>query len=269
MLWLILLACAGLVAGLWFPIIPLCIGVIQVFFIYRLASALHAAALPYAVASLIPFVGLFTLLHLNGKATKRLRAAGLRVGFMGVPESEIRRFRPTGTSAAAVSTSMPQAFLQSGSMTGSPLPITPISVNGGWTPFLHMAFIWGNLLGFALCFFPSVKAKTWFGLSEEYLTDFGLVARCLENGKLGVALFAGAAIASGIILPLLAVSLKQRWVYLLGASLALFSSVMVFSMPTPPPGVEYNSLSLGLGFIFNAMLLGGFFVNPDLLTRNK
>ena len=42
--------------------------------------------------SIIPFIGLITLLYLNNKATNIIRALGLRVGIMGVSDADLRAF---------------------------------------------------------------------------------------------------------------------------------------------------------------------------------
>lgn len=89
-LWMLLLNLAGLVASLWFPIVGLAVGVILLFFIYRLAAALHTMAWLYAIAAIVPVVGLFSLLHLDRMATRALRKAGLKVGLMGVTEEALR-----------------------------------------------------------------------------------------------------------------------------------------------------------------------------------
>ena len=84
-----LLNLAGLVASLWFPIVGLAVGVILIFFIYRLAAALHTMAWLYAIAAIVPVVGLFSLLHLDRMATRALQKADLKVGLMGVTEEEL------------------------------------------------------------------------------------------------------------------------------------------------------------------------------------
>ena len=47
----------------------------------------------YVVLLVIPIGGLIGLLILNGKATRILRDAGLRVGLMGVKRSDLNRFQ--------------------------------------------------------------------------------------------------------------------------------------------------------------------------------
>lgn len=61
-------------------------------FTVKLARRLHGpgAALLCAVGLLIPIVGLFVLVALSGEATKRLRAAGYRVGLLGAAPDQFR-----------------------------------------------------------------------------------------------------------------------------------------------------------------------------------
>jgi len=61
---------------------------------YRVGSVILGVGA--GLASLIPCVGLLALVLINQRATKILRAAGLRVGFFGVSSSEIRRRFPPG-----------------------------------------------------------------------------------------------------------------------------------------------------------------------------
>ena len=88
-LWLILLGLVGLVI----PFAVLVIGLIQVYFVVKLASSLRSRA-PwlYIVPMFIPYISLLTLLFLNRKATAAIRSHGLSVGLMGVSESDIGRF---------------------------------------------------------------------------------------------------------------------------------------------------------------------------------
>ncbi|MEI6654184.1 MAG: hypothetical protein WCP45_05395 [Verrucomicrobiota bacterium] len=53
--------------------------------IYRLTAILkgHIVAVIYMLGLLIPLLGLLLLLSINGRATKELRKAGIKVGLMG------------------------------------------------------------------------------------------------------------------------------------------------------------------------------------------
>ncbi len=63
------------------------LGVVSVF---SLASIFRGrvVAVIYVIGQIVPLLGLLLLLSINGKATKELRAAGIRVGIMGAnPDS--------------------------------------------------------------------------------------------------------------------------------------------------------------------------------------
>jgi len=62
-------------------------------FAVQMARALYstAVAVVCAILLLIPCVGLLTLLLLNGRATQRLTAAGLKVGLLGADPAEVAR----------------------------------------------------------------------------------------------------------------------------------------------------------------------------------
>jgi hypothetical protein len=78
-------------AQLAFGMVVLCTVIASLVFAVRLANALHGpgTAAVYAVLLLVPLVNLITLLVLNGRATRELKAAGLHVGFLGVSSSEL------------------------------------------------------------------------------------------------------------------------------------------------------------------------------------
>ena len=78
--WLVL---ANLVA-MFIPFATIATGIIGIYFIYKLAAALRAScAWVYIILSFIPLVGLLVLVHFVAKATKVLKANGIRVGIMG------------------------------------------------------------------------------------------------------------------------------------------------------------------------------------------
>jgi len=76
------------------PFIYLAVLIIGAILVYRLAHAIESSA-PwlYVVLLVIPIGGLIGLLILNGKATRMLRDAGLRVGLMGAKRSDLDRFQ--------------------------------------------------------------------------------------------------------------------------------------------------------------------------------
>jgi hypothetical protein len=78
-------------AQLAFVLVALCTAIAGLVFAVRMASALHGpgTGVLYAVLLLVPLVNLITLLVLNGRATRELKAAGLNVGFLGVTSSEL------------------------------------------------------------------------------------------------------------------------------------------------------------------------------------
>jgi len=67
----------------------LALSVLQAMAGYRIAVELRSPSPALvAIGMFVPCVSLFVLLSLNGKATKTLQAAGLRVGFMGVSKDD-------------------------------------------------------------------------------------------------------------------------------------------------------------------------------------
>jgi len=70
---------------LFLGIIPL-----QLYFIYKLASALKSGApVLWMIGMFFPLISLILLLILTDRATKAIRAAGFRVGLMGATISDI------------------------------------------------------------------------------------------------------------------------------------------------------------------------------------
>ena len=60
-------------------------------FVFRLAIRIYSTALGVVlgILTLIPFLGLFVLLVVNGKATRILRDHGIKVGLLGADTSAI------------------------------------------------------------------------------------------------------------------------------------------------------------------------------------
>ncbi len=87
------LGCA-LLSGIYPPLmIVACAGVLVFwYFVYELADA-TGSRVPwlYFLTSLIPGLFFIVLLVLNSRATDQLRAAGLRVGLMGVSRDRLRQ----------------------------------------------------------------------------------------------------------------------------------------------------------------------------------
>lgn len=79
-LWMFLIA----LLAMFIPFATIVTGIIQIYFIYKLATALRSsAAWIYIILTFIPLVGLIALLVINNKATKKLQQNGIRVGLMG------------------------------------------------------------------------------------------------------------------------------------------------------------------------------------------
>jgi hypothetical protein len=76
-------------------VIALILGLIAVFFIFRMAKALRKTAWVYALAAFFPCIGLVTLLLVNHYATQTLRANGVRVGLLGARQCDLENIPPT------------------------------------------------------------------------------------------------------------------------------------------------------------------------------
>ena len=78
-----------------FGVAALCTVIAGVVFAVRVAKALHGpdSGLGYTILLLIPLVNLITLLVLNGQATRELKDAGLKVGFLGVASHQLDAWR--------------------------------------------------------------------------------------------------------------------------------------------------------------------------------
>jgi hypothetical protein len=74
-----------------FELIGLGIRILVIVFIFRMALALYSTGLAVVlgIISLIPLIGLITLLIMNTKATRLLREAGIHVGLMGAKRAQI------------------------------------------------------------------------------------------------------------------------------------------------------------------------------------
>ena len=83
-IWMILISIASIVAAKSVPVAPLVAGIIQIYFIYKLAVAVRSS-IPWAyiILSLFPLLGLIGLLVVNTTATSLLKAYGIKVGLMG------------------------------------------------------------------------------------------------------------------------------------------------------------------------------------------
>ena len=89
-LWMILIS----IPATFIPFATLVTGVIQIYFIVKLAKAVGSSmAWLYAVLAFLPLIGLIALLRLNGKATKILKDNGVAVGLMGANSDDLKKFQ--------------------------------------------------------------------------------------------------------------------------------------------------------------------------------
>jgi len=88
-------ALAGVAIGL--RVMQLVLLIFQIYAVVRLCLALNegTATAIYVVVMCIPCVSLILLLFLNGRATARLKAAGIRVGLMGANFADVANYEPT------------------------------------------------------------------------------------------------------------------------------------------------------------------------------
>lgn len=70
------------------------LAIVQLVAVTRLALILHRSlAILFLLLALVPFVNLFSLLYLNQRATRILKAHGIVVGFLGARTSELRKVK--------------------------------------------------------------------------------------------------------------------------------------------------------------------------------
>lgn len=78
----------------WTLIVPIILGIFQLYYIYRLTSSLKIKfAWVYVVASTFPLLELIIVFFLNYKALKPLREKNYEVGFLGVGNDQIRQVK--------------------------------------------------------------------------------------------------------------------------------------------------------------------------------
>jgi len=100
-MWMILIS----LVAMFIPFATIVTGIIQIYFIYKLAAAVRSsAAWLYIILGFIPLIGLLALLHINGMATKTLQANGVKVGLMGARMADFEKMQqgaqPTGAGDA-------------------------------------------------------------------------------------------------------------------------------------------------------------------------
>jgi len=79
--------------GLIFTLGGLVTMIFSIIYIYRLARALQMSAILYAIAMIVPCIGLLVLLIVVSRATSTLRAGGVKVGFFGVSRATMEQLR--------------------------------------------------------------------------------------------------------------------------------------------------------------------------------
>jgi ABC-type enterochelin transport system permease subunit len=89
-LWMILIS----LVAMFIPGATIVTGAIQVYFIYKLATAVRSKdAWVYIILAFIPLVGLIALLVINGKATTKLRENGINVSLMGAKMADFEMIK--------------------------------------------------------------------------------------------------------------------------------------------------------------------------------
>jgi hypothetical protein len=88
-LWLILIN----ILASFLPPLLLIIGVIQIYFLSKLSTAINMRSWAYIVGGFIPFINFIVLAVLNSKATAMLQANGIRVGLMGAKSADLNRLK--------------------------------------------------------------------------------------------------------------------------------------------------------------------------------
>jgi uncharacterized membrane protein len=80
--------------GLIFTLLAVGSSITGAVFVFMLAIAIYntGVGVVLGILTLIPLIGLITLLIVNGKATKLLREHGIKVGLMG---ANLKQFPPT------------------------------------------------------------------------------------------------------------------------------------------------------------------------------
>jgi hypothetical protein len=73
-------------------LVDVVVAIVALLVIYQLAAKVYSQALAvvFALTQCVPCLGLIVLLVVNGKATKTLQEAGIRVGLMGADMSQFQ-----------------------------------------------------------------------------------------------------------------------------------------------------------------------------------
>ncbi len=78
-------------ALIWLP------GIVSTVFVWHLAKAVKVSPIVYAVCSILPLIGLLTLLILNSRATGLLSGRGIRLGLTGARQADLKAMRQLRT----------------------------------------------------------------------------------------------------------------------------------------------------------------------------
>ena len=93
-IWMILLSLIAMFIQDFIKFSTIVTGIIQIYFIFKLAQAVRSSAgWLYIILAFIPLIGLIALFHINDKATKTLRANGVKVGLMGAKSSDLEKIK--------------------------------------------------------------------------------------------------------------------------------------------------------------------------------
>jgi hypothetical protein len=76
--------------GMFLAVVVLFVAVVGAVFVFLLSLKLFGTGLGilFGIFTLVPIVGVFVLMGINGKATRVLRANGIKVGLLGAKLSE-------------------------------------------------------------------------------------------------------------------------------------------------------------------------------------
>jgi hypothetical protein len=98
--WIMWLVLASLACWL-IPYSFLIVAILNLVMVHRLASAMKLSApLAWALAMIIPLVGILVLLRLSAKATALLKQHGVGVGLMGAHKADLDRLVSASRQAA-------------------------------------------------------------------------------------------------------------------------------------------------------------------------
>lgn len=93
--WILWTVLASLVA-IFIPYALLFTSIVSVILVYQLAKALRSPNdIGYAIAAILPIIGIIALLVINGRATRTLRNHEISVGLMGARKKDLKNVKKT------------------------------------------------------------------------------------------------------------------------------------------------------------------------------